>query len=164
MTEIPPLDLRPLTSDDRALLREATVINVNWTGVERLAPAEVDALPELTRYWESFPGVGEFGFAAELDGRPVGVIWAVYSSEGDRAYGYVADDIPELSVTVWEGHRGQGIGFELLEALETEAVRRGLRGLSLSVEHGNASARLYLRRGFLPAGDEYPDSTMVKYL
>ena len=72
----------------------------------------------------------------------------------------MADDVPELSLCVWSGHRGQGVGGELLRRALEEARRRGLARVSLSVEAGNPSVRLYRAAGFRPVPGA-PEGTMA---
>ena len=142
--------VRPLAQDDRELLRTATLANVNWTGEQRLTHRDVDETPDLRHYTEFRPERGDFGFVAERDGRPIGVAWALFLAGADRGYGHVADDVPELSLCVWSGYRGQGVGGELLRRVLVEARRRGLARVSLSVEAGNPSVHLYSAVGFRP--------------
>jgi GNAT superfamily N-acetyltransferase len=141
---------RPLTEDDRELLRTATLTNVNWTGEQRVTFRDVDESPDLRHYCVLRPERGDFGLVAERDGRTVGVVWALVLAGADRGYGHVADDVPELSLCVWPGYRSQGIGGELLRRALEEARRRGLARVSLSVEAGNPAVHLYRATGFRP--------------
>ena len=52
-------------------------------------------------------------------------------------------------LAVLPGHRGQGVGRRLMDAIETEARRRGACKVTLEVLSGNATARtLYEACGF----------------
>jgi GNAT superfamily N-acetyltransferase len=141
---------RPLTTGDHELLRTATLANVDRTGEERITHRDVDETPELRHYTALRPERGDFGFVAERDGRAVGVVWALFLAGADRGYGHVADGVPELSLCVWSGYRGRGIGGALLRRALEEARRRGLARLSLSVEAGNPAVHLYRAAGFRP--------------
>ncbi len=141
---------RPLTVDDGELLRTATLANVNWTGEQRLTSRDVDETPELRHYCEFRPERGDLGLVAEVQGRVVGVVWVLFLDSDDPGYGFVADGVPELSLSVWSGHRGRGIGGGLLRRALEEARRRGLTRVSLSVEAGNPSVHLYRSVGFSP--------------
>ena len=152
--------VRPLTGGDRELLRTATLANVNWTGEQRLTHRDVDEIPDLRHYTEFRPERGDLGFVAERDGRTVGVVWALFLAGADRGYGHVADDVPELSLCVWSGYRGQGVGGELLRRALAEARRRGLARVSLSVEAGNPAVHLYRAAGFHTVPDA-ADGTMA---
>jgi ribosomal protein S18 acetylase RimI-like enzyme len=55
-------------------------------------------------------------------------------------------ETPELSLAVWPGHRGKGIGTRLLKATLAEATPYS--GVSLSVSSINPAVHLYDRMGF----------------
>lgn len=142
--------LRPLTPADRELLRTACLLNINWPG-ERFTYADLDGLAELSHYTQLLPDRGDFGVVAEQDGRCVGVAWLLFFDSAAPGYGYLADDVPELGITVWPGYRRRGIGKQMLRALIEQARDRGLGAISLSVEEGNPSVHLYTAFGFTPA-------------
>jgi len=152
--------LRPLTDDDRGLLREATLANMNWDG-PRFTPEAVDAMPELAHYYTGFDALRDFGAAAVDDDAVLGVAWVVFLPADDPGYGFVAEDVPELSITAFAGHRGRGIGGAVLEAVVDEARRRALRGISLSVEDGNRARHLYERAGFRTVARNGGSDTML---
>lgn len=145
--------VRLLTVTDGPLLRTATWANVNWTGEERLTYREIDETPDLRHYAVFRPERGDFGGVAERNGLPVGVVWALFLDAADPGYGYVGDDVPELSLSVWSGHRSQGVGGELLRRALDQARGRGLTRVSLSVEAANPAVRLYRAAGFRPVPD-----------
>lgn len=151
---------RPLTESDGPILRTATLTNVNWTGEDRFTYRDVDQAPDLRRYCELRSARGDFGFVAERHGLPVGVVWALFLGGEDRGYGFVEEGVPELSICVWSGYRGQGVGGELLRRVLGEARARGLERVSLSVEAANPAQRLYRTFGFRPVPDA-PDGTLA---
>ncbi|MCK7486790.1 MAG: GNAT family N-acetyltransferase [Bacillus subtilis] len=60
------------------------------------------------------------------------------------------DEYYIANVAVVEEHRGQGIGWELLQSAEAIARQKGFKKLSLAVEFYNTGAkRLYERYGFV---------------
>lgn len=65
---------------------------------------------------------------------------------------------------MWEGHRGEGVGAKLIEALELRAVDAGFESMSLSVEEANPASRLYERLGYHVVGDRDDDLLMLKTL
>lgn len=146
--------------DTVALLIEATYLNVNWTGEERVSADEVTAEPALAHYTRLDRGRGDFGLVAEVDGNVVGVVWLSLFESTDPGYGYVADGVPELSVCVWPGYRGVGLGGMLLDAALSMARERGHRRICLSVEGGNPARRLYRSRGFVELGAEAPETML----
>ena len=151
---------RPLTLADRALLREATLANMNWN-TTRFTVDDLDATHEIAHYYTGFPAEGDFGLV-DFDGdiaRAVG--WVVFLPEDDPGYGFVDADTPELSLTTFQGFRGQGLGRDLLSELIVLASARGLPGISLSVEDGNGARRLYERAGFQVVGRNGDSDTML---
>ena len=66
----------------------------------------------------------------------------------EPGYGFVAPEIPELTLAVAPGWRRCGIGAALLSGLMQAAAAEGIPGLSLSVEDRNRARRLYARAGF----------------
>jgi [ribosomal protein S18]-alanine N-acetyltransferase len=86
---------------------------------------------------------GDFGHQAIQGGIPVGAVWVRLM----RGYGYVEEDIPELSIAVLPSHRGKDIGTTLLNEI-IKFVEPIYRGISLSVTLENPAARLYERSGF----------------
>jgi len=152
--------LRPLVEDDRDLIRTATLTNMNWTGQERFTDRDLDTSPGLRHYRTLDPSRGDFGFVAERDGRSLGVVWLLFLDSRDPGYGFVADGVPELSVTVRSGHRGRGIGRSLVARALEEAGARGLPRVSLSVETGNPALALYRSLGFEQVGGR-PEGTLA---
>ena len=150
-----------ITVDTVGLLTEATRLNVNWTGELSVDTAGVAADPALAHYTRLEPERGDFGLVAVVGGRAVGVVWLLYLDAVDPGYGYLADGVPELSVCVWPGHRGVGVGGLLLDAAFLAARERGIRRISLSVESGNPAERLYRDRGFVDAPGAAPGTMVV---
>ncbi|MBM6592326.1 GNAT family N-acetyltransferase [Brevibacterium sp. RIT 803] len=79
-------------------------------------------------------------------------------------YGWVAGDIPELSLAVLPDHQSQGIGGMLLDVVCTLAKMSGFPAVSLSVEDGNGAARLYHDRGFVTVGRNGNADILVRRL
>lgn len=110
------------------------------------------------------PRPRDLGVVAELNGEPLGAAWLRLLSFLDRGYGYVADDVPELTIGVRAELRGQGVGSRLLEVLIEQAVVAGFRAVSLSVEDENPARRLYQRFGFEQVDHGGGASTMLLVL
>ncbi|MGC2941092.1 MULTISPECIES: GNAT family N-acetyltransferase [unclassified Brevibacterium] len=79
-------------------------------------------------------------------------------------YGWVAADIPELSVAVLPEHQGQGIGGALVDTVCTLARMSGFPAVSLSVEDGNTAAKLYTDHGFVSVGRNGDSDVLVRRL
>jgi GNAT superfamily N-acetyltransferase len=82
---------------------------------------------------------------------------------GNKGYGYIDDETPELSIAVLPEYRGKGIGTDLLRHL-IEEVRVRHRALSLSVSSDNPAIHLYKRLGFEVVEQTGTSLTMKKQL
>jgi GNAT superfamily N-acetyltransferase len=141
------ITLRELCPGDipfmRAMLYEMVFIPDNKPPLE-----EVLSWPGIARYVCDYGRAGDFGLLAELRGEPVGAAWCRLFPVTDPGYGFVAEDIPELSIAVDGRLRGRGVGSMLLDAIMEQARHRSCRAVSLSVDRANPAYRLYLSRGF----------------
>jgi len=136
------MHLRDAATDDDDLLAHLVVEAVNWTGQARTSLDAVMADPALSHYVTGWKRPTDFGLVAvDDDDAPLAAIWARTFASADPGYGFIADDIPEPSMAVLPGSRGQGVGRALLRACIARARELGHPALALSVEDGNASAR-----------------------
>jgi ribosomal protein S18 acetylase RimI-like enzyme len=108
----------------------------------------------LGLYHRGWGRPGDAGLIAEVEGEPVGAVWYRFFTDASHGDGYIDAETPELAIAVVRGHRGQGIGRALLEAIAERGRRDGLRRLGLSVESDNPAKRLYRSVGYV---DYRPD-------
>jgi len=143
------ISIRPVRPDDLPFLEQMFVVAGNWNADQPPHPlSELLQIEQLRGYIENWGRAGDTGFIAEDEGVPVGAAWRRFYPGDKPGYGFLSEDIPEVSIGVHGDWRGQGIGGSLLSALEDDARRAGLPALSLSVEVANPALRLYLRQGF----------------
>jgi ribosomal protein S18 acetylase RimI-like enzyme len=117
--------------------------------------------PHLAVYLEGWPRPGDFGLVAEQDG-PVGAAWYRTYSEASRGYGFVSDEVPELSIAVIASRRHEGIGRRLLVGLIEASIAQGYEALSLSVNINNPARGLYESVGFQPTETRETAMTMIR--
>jgi ribosomal protein S18 acetylase RimI-like enzyme len=154
--------IRPATADDAELLTEMLLEAFNWSGDQTFEREHVLTDDHLNRYVDGWPAPGDFGVVATADdGTDLGAAWARTLPAERAGYGYVADDVPELSIGVTPASRGQGVGRALLTALLDAARDAGLERISLSVEPENRAANLYRSLGFVTVGHNGGSETMV---
>ena len=154
------LIVRPLKLNDIELLRQATFHNLNWNG-NRFSIQEIDENPHFSHYYQDWKQNSDFGFVAERQGSPLGVVWLKYFQGTDRGYGFVNETIPELSVCVFPESRRLGIGTMLMNKSIEEAKRLFISAISLSVETGNPARNLYLQLGFKPINKLSDNGTLI---
>ena len=162
LTSVNELRCRPARTEDftflATMLGEAAV----WRPDKPTPTAEqVMADPRYALYLEGWPRQGDYGLVAEQDG-PMGAAWFRTYTEATHGYGFVADDVPELSIAVIASRRHEGIGRRLLMELVEASVAQGYRGLSLSVAENNPARRLYESTGFVLVEKNGHSWTMVR--
>ncbi|SDS54563.1 Acetyltransferase (GNAT) family protein [Brevibacterium siliguriense] len=128
--------------------------------------AVVSDAPAVTGTDKSAEAAKAASAAAEPE--PTEPAAADLTPSGDRApftgYGWVAADIPELSMAVLPDHQGQGIGGVLLDTVCALARMSGFPAISLSVEDGNGAAKLYADHGFVSVGRNGTSDVLVRKL
>lgn len=158
------VSLRPATPGDVLHLEAMLVEAAQWDPEREREPAEtVLARPEFARYVEGWGRTGDVGVVARRGGRRVGAAWARRFPPDEPGFGFVHEDVPELSVAVAPEARGAGVGAALVEALLAALAEAEVGQVSLSVETANPAVRLYRRLGFraLPGDDGGDAVTMV---
>jgi ribosomal protein S18 acetylase RimI-like enzyme len=142
----------------RAMLYEAFA----WRGDQSIPPIEEAlALPDVARYVDGWGRAGDLGVVTDGD---TGAVWIRLFTEADHGYGFVATDVPELSIGVGADERGHGVGTALLEELLAQARAAGHPAVSLSVDTDNPAVRLYERLGFVRVGYVGTSWTMQRIL
>ncbi|MFV0425852.1 MAG: GNAT family N-acetyltransferase [Beutenbergiaceae bacterium] len=167
-----PVGVRAAGPEDAEFLLDMLLEAVNWTGEERFSRKQLLRDKGLAAYvagWQRDDDVGII--AVDLGGPaglqiPVGAAWLRRFKGSTPGFGYVADDIPELSIGVVPAHRGRGIGRGLLRTIAARAQDAGTRAISLSVEKDNPAVKLYSAAGFRTVEVEsaVPDTSQTMLL
>ena len=155
--------IRPIQPDDEPFLWdmgwEATAVDA---GMRALGRDLAFAIPHVRRYFDGWGRPGDAGVVAvSEDGSRLGAAWYRLFPDEAPGWGFVANDVPELSIGVAVEARGKGVGTALLNALLALAREQGYRALSLSVDRQNPARRLYARMGFRDAGISSPADSSV---
>ena len=117
---------------------------------------------DLKYLLEDWGRKGDTGIIAEDNhDNPIGAAWYRFWTEEKHSYGYISENIPELSLAVSEEWRGKGVGRELIKRLIAEAKNQNLTKVSLSVEKENFAVNLYQKVGFKVYIDNPGDYTML---
>ena len=161
---------RELTASDEPIV---WTMLVHAAHLDSLASAKQH--PDAARYAQNWGRPGDMGWVAFSGSQPVGAAWLRLWAEldpqigGDRGFGHISDDIPELGIAVVPSDRGKGVGTQLLARTLASAQER-FHAVSLSVLAENPAVRLYRRMGFEKVtgsrSSELPEHvafTMVKY-
>ena len=145
------MQIRLATTEDRPFLEEMLREAATWRGNNDAGDVLGD--PHIALYIADWGREGDGGVLAEDEGGdPVGAAWFRLFDAEEHGFGFIGQDVPELTVGVRSDARGQGFGTALLTALIREARTAGSGAISLSVEEDNPAIRLYKRLGFMPVG------------
>lgn len=139
---------------------------VNWSSEwKRKSRNRVLSAPETAHYIAGWPRDTDLGVIAEANGERIGAAWLRFLPVADPGYGFVACDVPELTIGVAVHWRGRSAGRALLRAIAGQACLAGIQRISLSVERKNFAQKLYISEGYqiVDSGDKGSD-TMVKEL
>ena len=158
--------IRRAAAEDREFLADMLVEAVNWSPEREPEPRHrVLSDSHTAHYIAGWPRSTDIGVVAEAAWQPIGAAWVRYFPADDPGYGFVALDVPELTVGVAAPWRGRGVGRALLRGVAESAVRAGIARISLSVERKNFAHGLYLAEGYAIVDASDPGSdTMVKNL
>jgi GNAT superfamily N-acetyltransferase len=158
--------IRLAASGDGAFMADMLVEAVNWSPVwKKQSRRRVLSNHKTAHYIAGWPRDTDLGVIAEADGERIGAAWLRFHPASDPGYGFVAADVPEVTIGVTVHWRGRGVGRDLLRAIAEQARLADIRQVSLSVERRNFAQKLYLSEGYqiVGRGDGTSD-TMVKDL
>ncbi|WP_433121015.1 N-acetyltransferase family protein [Micromonospora sp. CA-246542] len=157
-------NIRTATPADHGFLVDMLVQAVNWLPERNWSREEILTKPELAHYVAGWMRPEDFGVVAvDPADRPIGAAWCRHLTAADPGYGYVSDDVPELTLGVVDSWRNRGVGRALVRAVLSVGAERGLRAVSLSVERANFAAKLYASEGFHTVESFDDADTMVAH-
>lgn len=153
--------IRALTLDDAAFLPEIVYHAIHVAPGAQPPPHSIVNEPDVARYvcgWGRSGDYGALAYDAKTHDR-AGAAWLRLFTAADPAYGFVAEDIPEISIALFPGYRNRGVGTRLIEDLVAHATPL-YPALSLAVVDTNPAIRLYQRIGFTPVAIDGHSITM----
>jgi len=158
--------IRLAVSGDGAFLADMLVEAVNWSSEwPKQSLKRVLSTHRTAHYIAGWPRDTDLGVIAEANGDRIGAAWLRFHPASDPGYGFIAADVPELTIGVVEDWRGRGVGRDLLRVIAEQALPAGIRQISLSVERKNFAQELYRSEGYRIVDCSGKDSdTMLKDL
>jgi GNAT superfamily N-acetyltransferase len=161
-----PWTIRRAAAGDVTFMTDMLMEAVNWSPEwKKKSRKYILSSPRTAHYIAGWPRDGDLGAIAEAQGERIAAAWLRFLPANDPGYGFVASDVPELTIGVAAPWRGQGAGRALLQFVAGQARAAGTRQISLSVERKNFAQKLYLSEGFRIVDSSDKDSdTMVKDL
>ena len=150
--------LRPLGADEYGVLGDFLYEAIFIPEGVSPPPREIINQPELQVYVEDFGSRrGDIAVCAEYGERIVGAAWSRIMDD----YGHIDDDTPSLAISLYNEHRGKGVGTELMRALLAELKSAGFGQVSLSVQKANYAVKLYRKTGFVTVDENDEEYIML---
>ncbi|PTQ83928.1 GNAT family acetyltransferase [Trichococcus patagoniensis] len=146
---------------DEFFLKEMTYQAIYSPKGGGFLPRKILEEPAIRRYYADFGREGDLAFVALSDGEAVGAVWIRFATAESKGYGFVREDVPELTLAVLPAFRGCGIGTALLEQMLTWLQATGVVAVSLSVSRSNPVRKLYERKGFRIVKKQRNSCTML---
>ena len=121
-------------------------------GSQPLVEDEDSSWQRRRALYEEWLRAGEgIAIVAERDGEPVGYAVVHLHDGPDDTYPVGARWAEIYSLSVAPQARGQGIGTQLLDAIDDRLTNLGIHDVAVSaMVENDAALRLYQRRGFVP--------------
>ncbi len=139
------LKIREIETTELPFLEEMLYQAIFVADENIVLPREIIEQPDLKKYIQDFGQDGDYCLVAEQNKKLIGAIWIRYIN----GYGFVDKDTPELSMAVFKGHRGKGIGEQLLMEMIDRLKDIQIKQISLSVDKDNFAHGFYKKHGFV---------------
>lgn len=161
---MPSITYRPIQPSEYFFLKKMLYEALFVPKGQPKLPKSILEAPNIGKYIKNWnTQKDDIAIVALYENQLIGAIWGRKFSAKEKGYGYISDDIPEISIAILPFFRNQGIGTQLLKAIETHYLQLQISALSLSVDKRNPAKELYLRNGFVSYKDEETSIIMVKY-
>jgi GNAT superfamily N-acetyltransferase len=156
------VEIRDLRLDETPFLRDMLFAALAWKPGRWLPPKFLLVrIPQVSIFHRGWGRPGDTALVAEYGGSRLGLVWYRFFTEEEHGEGYVDEETPEVAVAVVDGHRGEGVGTALMEAIHARARSDGVGRISLSVDHDNPARHLYERLGYVAVATDEEDERMV---
>jgi hypothetical protein len=107
--------IRLATPEDGTFMGDMLVEAVNWSSEwKKKSRKQIFSTPRTAHYITDWPRDTDLGVIAEVDHQRVGAAWLRFLPATNPGYGFVAADVPELTIGVAAPWRGRGVGRALL--------------------------------------------------
>ena len=127
MAGMTAIRIRAADAEDAVFMTSMLISAMNWSSERLNSAAALLADPQVWQYIADWPLADDRGLiAVDEGGRPLGACWLRYRPSTGRGFGYIASDVPELTIAVRSEARRAGIGRTLLRAMADQARSRGV--------------------------------------
>lgn len=157
------INYRLIKDDENSFLEEMLYEALFVAKGEKKFPKSILQNPDINKYIKSWgQQKDDISIVAVFDDNLVGAIWGRKFQSENKGYGYINENTPEISMAVKKECRNCGIGTELLEQIEIEYAKIGVKQLSLSVNKLNPATLFYKKAGYKLHEEKETALTMIK--
>jgi ribosomal protein S18 acetylase RimI-like enzyme len=156
------LEIRKIKISEIDFLEEMLFEAIFIPEGQQVLPKEIIFQPDLYTYIKDFGQPHDICFIALNNNEPIAAIWTRLFTETNKGYGFINEQIPELSMAVLQDFRNQGIGYKLLTVIFEELKNKKTEKVSLSVDNRNYAYDFYRKNGFEVIKTDNNSVTMVK--
>ena len=137
--------IRPILKEEYSILEDFLYEAIFVPQGTPAPPRSIIHQPELQVYVTDFgTKKDDIGLVAEIGNKPVGAVWVRIMND----YGHIDDDTPSFAISLYNAHRGMGIGTALMKEMLRILKDRGYKQASLAVQKTNYAVRMYQKVGF----------------
>jgi GNAT superfamily N-acetyltransferase len=150
--------LRVIRPDDADLLPTFYYWTLYVQRSKSAPPVEILQQAPFLYYTQDWGREGDIGFLLEnvANNQVIGMTWFRQFYSHHAGFGFINDQIPELTISIHPHYRGRGLGSQLLARLIQQARMEGFTGLSLSVHRHSPAIEFYQRHQFQPVNERDP--------
>jgi len=140
---------KEISQQDADLLKEFVFLAIHVSDPTQAPDRSLLDVPQIKKYYSGWGQTADYGIKAidEDTHEIVGMIWIRQFHDSDPSYGFISNEIPELTMSVKESYRGCGVGTELMKQL-IHGIKNTYPAISLSVSLDNRAKHLYENFGF----------------
>lgn len=157
------ISFKNIDKNDYSFLKEMMYEAIFVPVEEKPVPQSILDLPEISKYYKNWNET-DFGLIIQTNNQNIGAVWCRYFTKENKGYGYISDDIPELSMAIHKDYQNKGFGSILIKEIYKTAKNKGVKSISISVDKRNKAVNFYLKHGFQIYAEPGTDYTMVIYL
>ncbi len=163
--DIESINIRELKEEEYGFLEEALYMAVYVPEGEEPYDRSVIFIPEVNKYINNFGTKDhDIAFVAIDYNKLIGCIWGRLFDNDEKGYGYINDQTPEISLSVFPDFRNKGLGGKLIDVISDYYRKKGFCKISLSTDKRNRSKNLYYRNNFRTVIENEVDYVMIKTL
>ncbi|MFP4548475.1 MAG: GNAT family N-acetyltransferase [Fidelibacterota bacterium] len=116
--------------------------------------------PDISKYIADWGKAGDFGVIAKTNEEKAGAIWIRYFDKNNPGYGFISEEIPELTMALKSEFRNRRLGTHMMQKFLSMCRDKEIQSISISVDKRNPAFSFYKRLGFKIVSENDADFLM----